>query len=132
MARPTKLNPERIQRICDALRSGNTRQASAQYAGVNYHSLRRWERSNDDFADAIKKAEADHVVYCVATIKKAMPTHWQAAAWWLERRRPDDYGRNLTRRADRAMDKLLDEMLANIAGEGSGTGDDQNRDSTMP
>ena len=69
MARPTKLNPERIQRICDALRSGNTRQASAQYAGVNYHSLRRWERSNDDFADAIKKAEADHVVYCVATIK---------------------------------------------------------------
>lgn len=122
MARPSKLNPAVEKAICDALRSGNTRKAAAAYAGIDPDTLRNWELNNSVFSDAIKKASADHEVYCVAIIKKAMPTHWQAGAWWLERSRPDDYGSNLTLRADRAAEKLLAAIIANV--EGTGDGDD--------
>jgi hypothetical protein len=46
------------------------------------------------FSDAIKKAESEAEVRVVAhVLKAATDGTWQAAAWWLERRRPHDYGR---------------------------------------
>jgi hypothetical protein len=46
------------------------------------------------FSDAIKKAESEAEVRMVAhVLKAATDGTWQAAAWWLERRRPTDYGR---------------------------------------
>lgn len=46
---------------------------------------------NLEFLDAVKKAEEEAVVRNVAIINKAASTSWQAAAWWLERRRPADF-----------------------------------------
>jgi len=94
MARPTKRTPALEQRLMGALRAGNTRRAAASFAGVSEDSLQRWERRSAAFADALKKAEADAEVRHVANIAKAAQDGtWQASAWWLERRRPDDYGR---------------------------------------
>jgi hypothetical protein len=94
MTRPTKRTPALEQRLLGALRAGSTRRAAAPFAGVSEDSLERWERSSAGFADAIKKAEADAEVRHVANIAKAAQDGtWQASAWWLEPRRPDDYGR---------------------------------------
>jgi hypothetical protein len=94
LARPTKFNTDRADRVLDALRAGNTRRAAAQYAGVDDRSLRRWIERFVHFAAAIEKAEADAEVRHVANIARAAQEGtWQASAWWLERRRPDDYGR---------------------------------------
>ena len=40
--RPVKLTPEIQQRLCDALRAGNTREAAAQYAGIARSTLYEW------------------------------------------------------------------------------------------
>lgn len=93
MARPSKRTPECERRIIDALRAGNTRKAACAYAGIDLHTLARWSAANATFATAIEKAEADAEVRAVAAVVKAGEKQWQAHAWWLERRRPDDYGR---------------------------------------
>lgn len=94
MARPTKFCDERTERLLSALRAGNTRRAAAAFAGVSDDTLERWEQRYADFAEAIKKAEASAEVQHVAIVAQAAQSGvWQASAWWLERRRPADYGR---------------------------------------
>lgn len=91
--RPSKHTPEREARLLEALRAGNTRKDASLYAGIDLHTFARW-MNNATFATAIEKAEADAVVRNVAQIAKAAQDGtWTAAAWWLERRRPEDYGR---------------------------------------
>jgi hypothetical protein len=89
--RPTKKTPERVEAILRALRAGNTRAASARFAEIHYDTLYEWMRSDSDFSDAVEKAEADAEVRFVTKIATAAEETWQAAAWWLERRRPEDY-----------------------------------------
>jgi hypothetical protein len=74
------------------------------------------------FASAIKSAEADAELRAVAIIQQAAQDGtWQAAAWWLERRRPADYGRqdrlelNIRQTAERLAVELglsADEVIA--------------------
>lgn len=91
MARPSKRTPEREARLYEALRAGNTRRASCAYAGISESTLATWLERYNDFRDAIEKAEADAEIRNVAIIQKAASDTWQAAAWWLERRRPADF-----------------------------------------
>ncbi len=121
MARPTKYSKETEEKICSALRAGNTRKASSEYAGIDEATLWRWMQSNASFANNIKKAEADAEVSAVAIIKKAMPETWQAAAWWLERRKSDDYGRNLALRTDKEASRLIAELFPEEAGGDTAT-----------
>lgn len=91
--RPTKRTPEREARLLEALRAGNTRRAACHYAGITPETFSQWQRFSE-FSAAVQKAEADAEVRHVAQIAQAaMSGTWQASAWWLERRRPDDYGR---------------------------------------
>jgi hypothetical protein len=93
VGRPTKRTPKVEADIVHALRAGNTRKAACHYAGIDLHTLGRWMHFAT-FATAIEKAETDAEVRFVAQIAKAAQDGtWQAAAWWLERRRPDDYSR---------------------------------------
>jgi len=91
MARPTKRTPEREGRLFEALRAGNTRKASCAYAGISESTLAIWIERFEDFRDAIQKAEADAEIRNVAIIQKAASATWQAAAWWLERKRKGDW-----------------------------------------
>ena len=95
--RPTKLTPEIQHRVVQALGSGNTRTASAAFARIGLSTFERWltdpRPKYQEFRAAVEKAEADAEVRNVAIIQKAAPETWQAAAWWLERRRPQDWAR---------------------------------------
>lgn len=46
-----------------------------------------------DFAAAVEQARSRATVHAHATIRAAMPRHWQAAAWYLERTNPRRYAR---------------------------------------
>jgi len=82
--------PERVQAICNALRAGNTRRASAHFAEIHVDTFYEWMK-DPTFSEQVEKAEADAEVRFVTKVASASEETWQAAAWWLERRRPDDF-----------------------------------------
>ena len=115
MARPTKRTPEREARLYEALRAGNTRRASCSYAGISESTLATWLERFDDFRDAVEKAEADAEIRNVAIIQRAATDTWQAAAWWLERRRPGDYRqRNEVTGADGGAVRVIVEYAPDV------------------
>lgn len=99
MSRPTKLTPHRRKRLVRALADGNTRRTAAALAGIDDSTLRRWLARGHEEASgpyhtlrlAVEQAEAEAESRMVALIRSAAPQTWQAAAWWLERRRPQDW-----------------------------------------
>lgn len=101
--RPSKLTPEVRERLLDAIRSGVTYEVACSHAGIAYSTLRNWVTAAEQGAgdpiklellDALKKAEADAEVTCIARIREAATGgQWQAAAWLLERRHPERWAR---------------------------------------
>lgn len=69
--RPTKHTPEVTARICQALRTGNTRQCSALYGGITKQTFYEWLNNIPDFSDAVTRAEAECEAENVAILKKA-------------------------------------------------------------
>lgn len=116
--RPTMLDDLRARRIFDAVEAGATRRAAAEAAGISRSTLQEWiarGKQGDmvyvDFADRIKKAEAVAENEMVGVVRDAAKKGtWQAAAWWLERRRPKTYA---LRRNDLKGIKPLSEEDAN-------------------
>jgi hypothetical protein len=87
-----KKSDARIAVLVQALAAGNTRRTSASQAGVSHETFYRWFRDDVTFHDAVEKAEADAEARAVAiVVRAAVGGTWQAAAWWLERRRQDTY-----------------------------------------
>lgn len=101
MARPSKFNDDVRGRVLTAIAGGNTRETCAAYAGISVSLLYEWlERGRKakhgpylEFLEAVKKAEADAIVASVGRIRQAAGEKWQAAAWWLERKVPAQWGR---------------------------------------
>lgn len=102
VGRPSKLTPETVKMICDTIRAGNYMETAAARAGINKETLYRWLRiaatakpggpnqKYREFGDAVAKAMADAEAFHVAIVAKAAASgKWLAAAWWLERARPD-------------------------------------------
>lgn len=95
MARPTKYTPEAVERICEAIRLGATYELAAGYAGITYATFNTWRQEKPQFFDAVKEAEAAGALAWLRRIESASAETWQAAAWKLERRYPQDYGRTV-------------------------------------
>lgn len=93
MARPSKLTPEREQRLLTAIRAGNTRRAAAAAAGIDQDTIANWCRRSSVFSDALTRAEGEAEVALVAIVRTAAKTDWRAGAWQLERRWPETWGR---------------------------------------
>lgn len=81
------------QAVLEALKAGNTRTASAQLAGIAKSTFYEWLSDEDrTFSDAVEKAEAQAEAERVERIRKAgQGGCWTADAWWLERRRAQEW-----------------------------------------
>jgi hypothetical protein len=96
MARPTKYTPDTVDRICEAISMGATYDLAAGYGGISYETFNTWRSEKPAFSDAVKAAEAKAAVGWLTKIEDAAKDGaWQAAAWKLERRYPQDYGRTV-------------------------------------
>ncbi|MGG3737207.1 hypothetical protein [Aeribacillus pallidus] len=106
--RPSKLTPEIQKKIIDAVRAGNYMETAAAYAGISKDTLYRWLKQGaraksgkyKAFHDAIEKALAEAEVRDVMIIANAATSDWKAAAWRLERKFPDKWGRKEKLSAD--------------------------------
>ena len=110
--RPSKLTHERQAKICDAIRAGNYLETAAAFAGIDKTTMYLWMRKgraanrgkHREFVDAVEKAMADAEARDVALIGKAAADGtWQAAAWRLERKHPDRWGRRDHHRVEAAV-----------------------------
>jgi hypothetical protein len=88
----SKMSEPRVLAVLDALQRGCTRRAAAGAADINSATFYRW-LEDAAFRDAVEKAEAQAEAAYTMSVAAAVPKSWQAAAWWLERRRNEDYAR---------------------------------------
>ena len=86
---------EQTERLLDGLRHGMTRRAAAAFGGMHHATLYRMLASDATLATEVEKAEsqAEAAFTKLVADAAANPKNWTAAAWWLERRHPDDFGR---------------------------------------
>jgi hypothetical protein len=116
--RPSKYTQEIVDRICYSLSLGNTRTTSVTCAGVSMPTFHTWMNEFPDFSDAIKRAEEQAVEHYVNVIHAASGQTWQAAAWYLERRRPADFSKqdkvDITTNGKDINGMSVEEMLAEL------------------
>lgn len=89
----SKMSDTRVNAILGALEHGCTRRAAAGAGGITSATLYRW-LEDEAFREAVEKAEQKAEATFTAIVAEASVTSWQAAAWWLERRKWQDYGRH--------------------------------------
>ena len=150
--RRSKLTPLVQEILVRAVRAGKTYRLACRAANIDESTLRQWiargegrhkRRAAPEYVALVavmKKAESDRAEEALETIRAAAKEHWQAAAWFLERRYPLDYGRMIRREPERekaeegitiiynrpapdptiASDPLQDDRSGNGKGNGSG------------
>jgi hypothetical protein len=116
--RPSKYSQELIDRICYSLSQGNTRTTAATCAGISMETFAVYVREFPEFSDAIKRAEEQAVEHYVNVIHAASGQTWQAAAWYLERRRPADFSKqdkvDITTNGKDINGMSMEEMVAEL------------------
>lgn len=96
MAPRTKYTPDTVKRITDAIKLGATYKLASAYGGITFQTFNTWRDTKPAFAQALQDAEGEAAVKWLAKIEAAASDgNWQAAAWKLERRYPQDYGRHV-------------------------------------
>ena len=91
-----------MQLLEQALIAGNTYKNAAILSGIGERSFFRWKAEGElatprslagQFWQVIKRAEAEAVHRSVMIIAQAAKKNWTAAAWFLERKHPEDWAR---------------------------------------
>lgn len=95
--RPTKFTKEVQEKLLEGARRGYTIRAYCAYAGITQSCYYRWSKRKEKkfrkFFKLLKIAEGEAEAVVFERIMSASAQQWQAAAWILERRYPEDYGR---------------------------------------
>ncbi|MBN2167605.1 MAG: hypothetical protein JW738_00045 [Actinobacteria bacterium] len=99
--RRPKLTKELQERICQLISAGNYIKTACQASGISEQTYINWKKWGEkrsagiyfEFFEAVKKAEATAIARNIAVIQTASRDSWQAAAWWLERKYPKEWGR---------------------------------------
>lgn len=104
--RPSKFTPEIRKALIEAIIAGLTYTHACQIVGIDYVTFTLWrtkgsklesadEEGYFDFFNALTRAETNASTVMMAHIRKAATDDWRAAAWWLERRYPKEYGKQI-------------------------------------
>lgn len=96
------LNKQRETRLLAAIQKGMPLKHAAMLAGISYDTLNRWRVRGEEksaplrfrqFCKALRRSQAVAMLRLVSHIQAAGKQDWRAAAWMLERRHPEDFGR---------------------------------------
>ena len=87
----TKRTPELFAAIFANLEIGMPRGDAAQCAGVTRRTVNRWAEADPAFADELDFAESRAKRSALAIVRRG-GQGWQAHAWLLERRWPNEFG----------------------------------------
>jgi hypothetical protein len=120
MGRPSKYTPATVERILSAIRSGATRQIAASCGGINEDTLYVWLKTYPEFSEQIQMVEAETAEKFLKSVQSAAKKNWKAAAWWLERKLPEQFARKPIERAVNIqvttddLSKMTDEQIDDL------------------
>lgn len=112
MCRKTKLTPELQNRLIEYLKAGNYIEPACAAVGISKETFYRWTRTKHDFNDAVLKAQSEAEMRNVVLIQNAAKDTWQAAAWYLERKHYDRWGRKDKIEANVTVKSFVDELIS--------------------
>lgn len=114
--RKTKYTPETVEKLVTAVKLGATYDLACGYAGISEDTFYRWMNTKPEFSDTIKGAEGAGAIIWLGKIEKAASEgNWQAAAWKLERRYPEKFGRSVIDQRNIDLSKLSDDELEKLS-----------------
>ena len=95
------MTPEVHRAIVDSVKNGMTYRLACVRVDIDESTLYRWLTAGEtlkrgqfcEFRKDFMRAIADSAEVLLNQIRVKAPTDWRAAAFMLERRFPDDYGR---------------------------------------
>lgn len=108
-----KYSKEMTHDIVELLKEGGNRTDVVKIVGIHYDTFMEWMKRTE-FSEAIKKAEAEGKQEHIRVIKKAAEKTWTAAAWWLERKYPNEFGLK-NREADQSERDEIPQRMAERA-----------------
>lgn len=120
MARPTKLTPELTDELCEILERGNYLETAAEAVGITRQTVYNWmdrgakgEAPFDAFFDAIARARAKGELSLTSTVlggdeKGLSFGPAKAAAFMLERTRPDRFAQRVNLKVQEAVSEVLE------------------------
>ncbi len=131
---PLKLDKYGIkERILIALAKGATYRLACSYAGISYTTFRVYMNKGEalidlyeeqidahpdkgylDFYLKVKEVEALAALKWLEKIDKASEVQWQAAAWKLERRHPEEFGRYEKEKTDTTEDEMIKRAIEEV------------------
>ena len=117
----SKLNAEATEQVVRLVRAGNVVEVAAAAAGISRSTFFAWmnrgqksgaaNAAHREFREAVIQARAEAEANLVARIAKAAQNgSWSAAAWLLERRAPERWGKPGERVTDEAEDEAEAEV----------------------
>src|SRR5262245_21603403 len=94
---PGKFTPELGERVCALVAEGGAIRFACESCGVSYSRVRAWLTSKEPkyrkFQEAFTRARAGAARHAERCWKAAFETDWRAAAMWLARCFPQEYGK---------------------------------------
>jgi len=99
--RPVKLTPEVHQKFVTLIQNGNYIECAAKVCAISKETVYAWLKKGAlekkgiyrEFSDAVCTAQGMSEARDVITVGKASEKDWKAAAWRLERKFPQRWGR---------------------------------------
>lgn len=126
--RPTKLTPEVAAAIVASVEEGNYPEVAAEAEGVDGSTFYRWmQRGESDedkdqafreFRESVTRARASAERAMVRIVRTASNDNPQAAQWFLERSRPERWGRRdhvvVETRVQEELNEALDKLQRDL------------------
>lgn len=103
IGRPTSFTAAKASRIIESIRRGLPFKLAAAAGGISYNTFIRWRNEGSrpesarhlrEFCHQVRVAESEAAERFLGLIETAAERNWQAAAWMLEKRYPDIFGKS--------------------------------------
>ncbi len=120
--RPTVMTKEVLGGLRQAFLWGSTDEEASAYAGIARSTVSEYKARNKGFSDRVRAWKLNPILLAKKTVVEELSRNVKVAMWYLERRRPEEFGRNCYHEARYKpqvdISKVLDELEQDIDNEG--------------
>lgn len=116
-----KLTPEIADEAIRLVKGGASNADVIAWLGVAESTFYAWIRdpknkAQQKLSQGLKKADTERKLWHLQRIHKAADSgHWQASAWYLERRYPEEFARPEVQLANKAAEDAAEKTIVKMA-----------------